>query len=184
MRPVTAYGKPNFLKVSLIFIFLLIFPPIFILGFILNYLEKYHITIKIELIAIVIIIYTLALIFIILPFLIATFSEGRIKVNSDFIEWIISGKKGKIFWKQPHSVSKWQSSYKYTLSYDIPYEQSIPVIIYEISQNGEYLVFYRSAGYDEVKNLPYKELSGFMIVYRARKLTKTIDEIEKYKWKL
>lgn len=180
IKPVEAYCHPNVLIVSLIFIFLLIFPPIFAVGFTLSFFEEHNIPVRTEIVAIVIIFYTLILIFLVLPFLMSIFSKGRIKVDSRCIEWNISGNKGKILWEKPFTINRSHSVYEYTMAVEIPYKQQIPVIIYEISQENENLTFYRGASYDEVKNLPFINLCGYMVVYRARALTKTIDRIEKY----
>lgn len=184
IRPVTAGVGPRILLSGIVFTGILIGLAL-LTAFVLASLpeERFPFWTSAEGIAVAEIALVLVLSFGLLPALLLWFSTGRITVDSSGMRWNIRGEKGEIRWDRPFSIRRWQSVMTATVHGDSgpPGEQAFPLIVYEVSQGNARLVFYRGAGFDEVKGLPAGERAGVMLFQRARRLTRTIDAVTQRK---
>lgn len=180
IRPVTVGVGPRILLSTAIFTVVLIGLAL-LTAFVLASLpeERFPFWTSAEGIAVAEIALVLVLSFGLLPALLLWFSSGRITVDSSGMRWNIRGEKGEIRWDRPFSIRRWQSVATATIHGDSgpPGEQAFPLIVYEVSQGNTRLVFYRGAGFDEVKGLPSGEQEGVMLFWRARRFTRIVDRL-------
>lgn len=184
IRAVTARVGPRILPATVVFLVVLLVGAIGLIPLLNSLPDRYTFCWKGgEGIAIAEIVFALVVIFGLFPALLLWFSSGWITVDSSGIRWNIRGERGEIRWNQPFSIRRWQSAMTVTVYGDSgpPGEQAFPLIVYEVSQGNTRLVFYRGAGFDEVKGLPAGERSGVMLFLGARRLTRTIEAVAQWK---
>ncbi|GAB4505110.1 MAG: hypothetical protein Fur0043_21050 [Anaerolineales bacterium] len=116
---------------------------------------------------------TLGLFFSLLPALIHCF-RGRVVADESGLRWNIRGKRGEILWARPFLVRRWWSVIE--IGGSTVGEIDVPVLVYEISQAGQRLTFYRQASQEEIQHFPRGELKGWTLLRNARVLTDFIDE--------
>lgn len=179
IRPVTASVGPRILPAALVFLVVLICGAIGLIPLLARLPDRYAFWKSDEGIAVAEILLAVLLTAGLLPALILWFSTGRITVDSAGMRWKVRGERGEIRWDRPFTVRRWQSVLTTTIHGDSGpgYEQSFPVVVYEVSQGDTSITFYRGAGWDEVRGLPPGELRGVMLFLRARRLTDAIEAV-------
>jgi len=89
-------------------------------------------------------------------------ARGEIIIDDFAIIWEVEEDSGKIIWSRPFKIQFWQSKLYLPIwgEGSANYSQEIPVIVFDLEQDGKRVSFFYDVSLKETKDLPQTELRG------------------------